>query len=126
MASESPSNRRSILVYNREQFDDYLVALMARIRFDDEADRIISGESSHPLINHQFRHSEDLGALCVVPFSVMQLIEDPIGCYIQFTHSIASALSAFPAPVPDVGDLGQLEDLYPGVHCAQKGSTVYL
>ena len=46
----------------------------------------------------------------------MQLIEGPIDCYIQFTCSIASALSAFPepfpAPVPDVEDLGQLEDLY--------------
>ena len=113
MASENSSDRRNILVYNREQFDDYLVALMARIRFDDEADRIISGESSHPLLNHQFRHSEALGALRIVPFSAMQLIEDPIGCYVQFTRSIASALSAFPAPeVPDVGDLGLLGDLY--------------
>ena len=64
MASESSSDRHNILVYNREQFDDDLVALMARIRFDDEADRIVSGEaSSHPLINHQIQHSQALGAL---------------------------------------------------------------
>lgn len=49
MASDPDRDRRSHLVYSREQFDDYLIALLARIRFDDEADRIISGEAKHPL-----------------------------------------------------------------------------
>ena len=119
MASESP-DRRHALVYNREQFDDYLVALMARIRFDDEADKIISGENTHPLNNHQIQHSQALAALRVLPFSAMQLIEDPIGCYIEFTRAISSALLAFPAPVPDVGDLGRLNDLYTVHRKAQR------
>lgn len=42
----------------------------------------------------------------------MQLIEDPIGCYVQFTRSLASALAVFPGDVPDVGNLGYLENLY--------------
>ena len=59
MYSQSP-DRQNTLVYNREQFDDYLVVLMARIRFDDEADKIISGENSHPINNHQIQHSQAL------------------------------------------------------------------
>ena len=112
MASDLDRDRRSHLVYNREQFDDYLIALLARIRFDDEADRIISGEAKHPLLNYQQQHSDSLQALRLLPFTAMQLIEDPIGCYVQFTRSLANALSVFPGDVPDVGNLGYLDDLY--------------
>ena len=113
-------DRRSQLTYNREQFDDYLVALLARIRFDDEADRIISGEANHPLNNFQRQHDGALHALKMLPFTAMQLIEDPIGCYLQFTRSLASALSVFPGDVPDVGDLGALDDLYQVHRKAQR------
>lgn len=104
-SSEKDRDRQSHLVYSREQFDDYLVALLARIRFDDEADRIISGAAKHPLLN--FR---------LLPFTAMQLIEDPIGCYVQFTRSLANALAIFPGDVPDVGNLGYLEDFLYKIH----------
>ena len=114
MASDNgnQTDRRQTLVYSREQFDDYLVALLARVRFNDAADRIVSGESQHPLLNYQRQHSSALALLKIMPFTAIQLIEDPIGCYVQFTRSIASALSVFPGDVPDVGNLGVLDDLY--------------
>ena len=78
----SAGNRRSRLVYDREQFDDYLVALLTRIRFNDEADHIISGEIVHPLDNFQLQHVAALWALKSLSFTARQLIEDPIGCYV--------------------------------------------
>ena len=44
---------RNRLILNREQFDDYLVALMARLRTNDVADRLLSGETRHPLVEYQ-------------------------------------------------------------------------
>ena len=111
-ASDALAMRQPALTYSREQFDDYLVALLARIRFDDEADRLLSGESSHPLILYQRQHANALNQLKVLPFTAPQLIEDPIGCYIQFTRSLGEALSVFPGNVPDVGNLTMLDDLY--------------
>ena len=36
--------------FSREDFDDYWTALLARVRLDDTADRIVSGEFPHPLL----------------------------------------------------------------------------
>ena len=111
-SSDDSSVHHPRLTYSREQFDDYLVALLARIRFDDTADRVISGENQHPLILHQRQYSAALSQLKILPFTAAQLIEDPIGCYVQFTRSLAEALSVFPGVVPDVGNLNVLDDLY--------------
>ena len=43
----SPSRR---LVLSKENFDDYLLALMAKLRRDPAADRLLSGETQHPLV----------------------------------------------------------------------------
>ena len=119
-STENSPNRRATLKYSREQFDDYLVALLARIRFNDNADRILSGESRHPLLNYQTQHAAALHRLNIVPFSAQQLIEDPLGSYILFTRSLASALSVFPHDVPDVGNLGTLDRLYEVHKAAQR------
>ena len=110
-SQDSPS-RRSTLKYSREQFDDYLVALLARIRFNDNADRVVSGESHQPLLNYQVQHGDSLRRLNILLFSAQQLIEDPLGSYIYFTRALASALSVFPDNVPDIGNLGVLDRLY--------------
>ena len=94
--SDAQDLRQPNLTYSREQFDDYLVALLARIRFNDNADRLLSGESHHPLLLYQRQHAEAIGQLKILPFSASQLIEDPIGCYVQFTRSLAEALNVFP------------------------------
>ena len=87
--SDAQDLRQSNFTYSREQLDDYLVALLARIRFNDNADRLLSGESHHPLLLYQRQHSEAIAQLKILPFSASQLIEDPIGCYVQFTRSLA-------------------------------------
>ena len=111
-STQDSNNRHSTLKYSRDQFDDYLVALLARIRFNDNADRIVSGESRHPLLNYQAQHGDALRRLNLIPFTAQQLIEDPLGNYIYFTRALTSALTVFPGEVPDVGNLGTLDRLY--------------
>ena len=109
---DTQSTRHRILTYYREQFDEYLVALLARIRFNDDADRLLSGDSHHPLLLYQRHYSSAISQLKVLPFTAAQLIEDPIGCYVQFTRSLAEALSVFPGIVPDISYLSVLDGLY--------------
>ena len=73
------TSRRRRLVYTREQFDDYWVSLTARIRYNDEADKIISGERNHPLLQYQRDNAQNLAILRILPFTLRQLIEDPCG-----------------------------------------------
>ena len=101
------------VMYVREQFDDYyLVALLSRTRFNDNTDRVVSGESRHPLLNYQVQHGDALRRLNIIPFTAQQLIEDPLGNYIYFTRALTSALTVFPVDVPDIGNLGTLDRLY--------------
>ena len=76
--NEAQTDRRQTRVYSREQFDDYLVDLIARICFNDDADHIVSGENQHPLSNYQRQHSAALDQLKVMSFNAAQLIEDRI------------------------------------------------
>ena len=77
-------------------------------------------ENRHPLVHYQRQNSATLSALKILPFTGVQFIEDPIGCYIHFTRSLAEALSVFPDNVPDIGDLSVLEDLYQTYRKAQR------
>ena len=45
------SSRR--LTFRSTNLDDFIVALMAKIRVNATADRILSGELEHPLIQYQ-------------------------------------------------------------------------
>ena len=75
---EDQPRRRRRLVLTREQFDDYWIALLARIRYNDEADRIVSGITTHPLQNYQMVNSQALQILAILPFTLRQLVEDVV------------------------------------------------
>ena len=59
------SSRR--LVLSKENFDDYLLALMVKLRRDPTADRLLSGETQHPLVQYQQLNRDVLIAL-TMPF----------------------------------------------------------
>ena len=103
--------KRRRLVYTREQFDDYWIALISRIHYNDEADKIVSGRSQHPLFQYQSDNADSLVVLRILPFTLRQLIEDPAGCYRRFSDALAAALQ-IANPVPNLGNLTVLEDAY--------------
>ena len=100
------SRRR--LTYSREQFDDYWIALMSKLRINEDADALISGRSTHPLLSFQSANIAALQALGAIILSGIQLLEDPFGCYERFTEYLASALHRHPSPVPAIGNLQTL------------------
>ena len=105
-------NRRNRLILDPKQFDDYWIALLAKIRFNEPADRLLSGQAPHPLIPFQQQNAASLAQLGVAPCTIQQLFEDPIGCYIQFSRSLDTALQVFPNAIPALTSLQQLEDLF--------------
>ena len=74
------SSRR--LVLSKENFDDYLLALMAKLRRDPAADRLLSGETQHPLVQYQQLNRDVLIALTMPFFPIQALINDPVGTYV--------------------------------------------
>ena len=72
------SRRR--LTYSHEQFDDYWIALMSKLRINEDADALISGRSTHPLLSFQRANITALQALGAIILSGIQLLEDPFGC----------------------------------------------
>ena len=76
----NPDDRRHRLVLDTTQFDDYWIALLAKIRFNEPADRLLSGNAPHPLLPYQQDNAASLNQLGVLPFTPQQLFEDPIGC----------------------------------------------
>ena len=64
--ARASSSRR--LVFSQENFDDYLLALMAKLRHNEDADRLLSGETQHPLVQYQVVNHNILIAL-TMPFS---------------------------------------------------------
>jgi len=103
------SSRR--LVLSKENFDDYLLVLMTKLRQDPAADRLLSGETQHPLVQYQQVNRNVLIALAMPFFPLQALINDPVGTYVQFQRQIDAALANHPAPVPVPGDLNILQDL---------------
>ena len=85
---------------------------MAKLRINEEADLLISGQSPHPLLSFQRANRHALQLLGVLILSDAQLLEDPFGCYQRFTQFLAEALHRHPAPVPNPGDLQSLDDDY--------------
>ena len=104
-----PTTDRRRLVFTRADFDDYITALLARIRSNEQAERILSGSSQHPLILYQRIYTVALAYLRISPFTVQQLCADPVGTYVYFSDRMTSALLQIQGPVPNVGDLNQLE-----------------
>ena len=107
---EHSSRRR--LLYNRDEFDDYWIALMSKLRINDDADALISGRSPHPLLSFQEANNTALQLLGALILTNTQLIEDPFGCYERFTSYLTEALHRHPGPIPEFGDLQTLETNY--------------
>ena len=60
-ASTAP--RRPLLVFSRDNFDDYWTALLSDCRSDDVADRVYTGSLQHQLLAFQVTNAEALQAL---------------------------------------------------------------
>ena len=54
---------RHRVVFSSENFDDYWISLMAKVRSNDDADSLISGETFHPLHTFQNANSSVLQRL---------------------------------------------------------------
>ena len=108
----SSSSRRVRLLYSREQFDDYWIALMSKLRLNDDADALISGRSQHPLLSFQRANIAALQTLGFIILSDFQLVQDPFESYERFTNYLATALARHPGPVPEFGNLHNLEQDY--------------
>ena len=91
---EFGTERRPRLHFTREQFDDYWIALLARIRRHEIADRIISGELNNPLISYQQTNAVSLRQLRVPRISTDSIMQDPAAAYSTFTHTLANALQS--------------------------------
>ena len=73
--TDDPDRSRRRLTYNRDQFDDYWIALMANLRINEDADDLISGKSPHPLLSFQRANQAALQLLGALILSSDQLIE---------------------------------------------------
>ena len=86
------SSSRHRLLFSKENFDDYLLTLMIKLRLDPDADRLLTGETVHPLIQYQIENHNALMALTVPFYSNEQLIENPVVTYINFLRQIITAI----------------------------------
>lgn len=116
--ARASSSRR--LVFSKEDFDDYLLALTAKLRSNTDADRLLSGETQHPLVNYQYVNRNFLMALGMPFFSAEALIDDPVSPYIRFLRQITTALLMHPPPVPVPGDLNALQALQDSHRAAER------
>ena len=112
------SGRR--LVLSRENFDDYLVALNSKLRSDDVADRILSGDLAHPLILFQQVNAQHLQNLNVPLVSQESLFNDPVLPFQIFIRNLTNALLNAPAPVPAIAGLNQLQERQDEFRRAEK------
>ena len=96
------------LSLSRENFDDYFVALTAKLRSNLDADSILSGELQHPLLRFQENNAQSLRRLNVQWVSPASLFADPVGPYVIFVRQLTDALLQAPAPIPDIEGLDDL------------------
>ena len=61
-----------------ENFDDYVVALTAELRSNLDADRVLFGETLHPLLTFQDNNRDALAALNVPWVTPQTLFNDPV------------------------------------------------
>ena len=72
----SRSNSRR-LEFTKHDFDDFVIALMTKLRFNPVADRILSNELRHPLIEFQQQNIVALQRLNVPFISPATLLQNP-------------------------------------------------
>ena len=102
----SLSSRR--LLFDPDNFDDYLITVTAKLRFDTYADRVLSGEIQHPLIAFQRDNIVPLQQLNVPWVSPQALLQDPVSPYLNWLRTLTNALLHALAPVSAVNGLAQL------------------
>ena len=81
------------LQFTRTDFDDFIIALTAKLRLDETADRILSGELQHPLINFQNENAANLQRLNIPYFPPASLLQGPAEYYVRFLQLVTQALS---------------------------------
>ena len=111
MDTDDPDRRSSSrrLTLSTSDFDDYLIALMAMLRNNLTADRILSGELQHPLIAFQVTNSVSLQALNIPFVPPEALRQDPVSPYNRWVRLLTEALLQHATPVPVVLGLQQLQ-----------------
>ena len=82
----------------RENFDDYVVALTAKLRSNLDADRVLSGETLHPLLAFQDSNRNALAALNVPWVPPQALFNDPVTPYVNFIRQITDAFYSVHKP----------------------------
>ena len=107
------------LILSRENFDDYLVALTAKLRSNVDVDRVLSGETPHPLLAFQTANSVALAALNVAWVPPQALFSDPVTPYVNFIRQKTDALLRVPAPVPNINGLVELQASQANFHRAE-------
>ena len=85
-ASTAP--RRPLLVFSRDNFDDYWTALLSDCRSDDVADRVYTGSLQHPLLTFQVTNAEALQALEIPILPATQFDLDPLDIYSRFLDQV--------------------------------------
>ena len=85
-ASTAP--RRPLLVFSRDNFDDYWTALLSDCRSDDVADHVYTGSLQHPLLTFQVTNAEALQALEIQILPATQFDLDPLDIYSRFLDQV--------------------------------------
>ena len=110
MSASKNNSSKHKLEFSSENFDDYLTALLSKIRDDDNADSILSDTLHHPLIDYQRRNNLALRLLRVPRLSPADLLADPVDTYKRFVDATTTALNNSTGSVPDLPQLDLLDD----------------
>ena len=103
---DNEQERRSRrLVLSTTNFDDYVIALTAKLRINVHADKVLAGELQHPLVKFQADNMVSLQRLHVPWFSPAALLARPAETFQNFLRSVTAAILRAPAPVPIIGDI---------------------
>ena len=97
------------LTLSTENFDDYVVALMAKIRINVITDRLLSEDLQNPLVEFQRNNMVELQRLNIPWFSPAQLLADPTRTFQNFMRLLQERMLAAPAPVPAFVGLNDLQ-----------------
>ena len=98
--------------FSRVNFDDYWIALMAQIRYNDDADALVEGLTRHPLVDFQNLNAQALANLRVPVFTLNELIVDPVQTYTQFMRALGNALGNAVGQVPALQNMQHLDALF--------------
>ena len=90
-ADHDYGNQKQKLLYNREQFDDYWTALLARVRQHDDCEDMYTGATHHPILALQSDHSAEIKAYGIPLIPLQVLGSDPLGAASELIRKIEQA-----------------------------------